>query len=37
MCDKTGKVKDPENSDKEIKCITCKGTGFTTTTGTLSQ
>jgi len=37
MCGKTGKVKDAENSEKEIKCLTCKGTGFITTSGTLSQ
>jgi len=36
MCNKTGKVQDPENPDKEIKCLTCAGTGFITTSGTLS-
>jgi len=36
MCGKTGKVQDPENPDKENKCLTCGGTGFITTSGTLS-
>jgi len=36
MCGKTGKVPDPNNSEKEIKCETCHGTGFLTTSGTLS-
>jgi len=36
-CNKTGKVEDPNDSEKEIKCSTCSGTGYITTTGTLSN
>lgn len=37
MCDKTGKMQDPENPEKENKCLQCAGTGFITTSGTLSS
>ena len=36
-CDKTGKEKDPNDPEKEIKCHVCGGTGYIMTKGTLSS
>ncbi len=36
-CNKTGKVEDPNNPDKEIKCDVCAGIGYIQTSGTLSS
>jgi len=34
-CDKTGKIQDPNDPEKEIKCPTCNH-GYIITSGTLS-
>ena len=33
VCGKTGKVQDPNDSEKEIKCLNCGGYGMITTHG----
>jgi hypothetical protein len=33
VCNKTGKISDPENPEKEIKCYSCGGDGYHTTKG----
>lgn len=34
VCNKTGKVEDPHNSEKMIKCTRCGGEGMIITRGT---
>lgn len=33
VCEKTGKVPDPNDSEKQIKCLNCEGYGMITTHG----
>jgi len=33
VCGKTGKVTDPHDSEKQIKCLNCGGYGMITTHG----